>query len=303
MGERVLNQIQFGVGAVNGTAVAADTRLLGEVTMPSDAREWVRPGWGTGTRVPRVADNTFLRKVGPVQIAFNTPAERGGAYYQMLPLLFSACLDGNITPAEDNLGEADWRWTFTDRLTGAEDLDTFTLEYGDDSIFEDLVSSHSAITVSETDGVYTINANMEDLQPDTSKMAIRDKSVELVSMCQTGGLDYAFEYSSVAKQHGLLYLELPSSIDLSDVAYTDEYAMVKVEKTTGTSTGKPIVYGITIPSNAPNPELAAEFIEYVINEFGRGVFTDQGQPPFEPAIASDLDSIPESLLPFVTEQD
>lgn len=176
-------------------------------------------------------------------------------------------------------------------------------EYGDDSIFEDLVEGHTAITVSESDGVYIINANTDDLQPDTKKITIRDKSVELVSLCQTGGLDYAFEYSSVAKQHGLKYLELPESIDLSDVAYTDTYKRVKAEKTTGTSIGKPIVYGITIPRNAPNPELAEDFVRYVINELGQRVFTDNGQPPIVPAVASDIDAIPESLKPLVTEKD
>jgi molybdate/tungstate transport system substrate-binding protein len=177
------------------------------------------------------------------------------------------------------------------------------LEYGDDIIFEDLIQEYSAITVSESEGVYSIDANMEDLQPDTEKITIRDKSVELVSLCQTGGLDYAFEYSSVAKQHDLLYLELPESIDLSDVAYTNTYAKVKIVKTSGTSTGSPIVYGITIPKNAPNLELAEEFVEYVINEFGQGVFNENGQPSFDPAIASDVDAVPESLKSLVIEQD
>lgn len=175
------------------------------------------------------------------------------------------------------------------------------LEYGDDRIFEDLIASHSAITATESEGVYVIDANEEDLQPDTLKITIRDKSVELVSLCQAGGLDYAFEYSSVAKQHGLLYLELPESIDLSDVAHAETYSKVKVEKTSGTSTGRPIVYGLTIPKNAPNPELAEEFVEYVINELGQGVFAENGQPPIAPPIASDAGMVPESLKHLVTE--
>jgi molybdate/tungstate transport system substrate-binding protein len=175
------------------------------------------------------------------------------------------------------------------------------LEYSDDRIFEDLVAAHSAIMSVESEGIYIIDANKEDLQPDTEKITIRDKSVELVSLCQAGGLDYAFEYSSVAKQHGLLYLDLPGSIDLSDMAYAETYVRVRIEKTTGTSTGKPIVYGITIPKNAPNPELAEEFVKYVINDIGQGVFTENGQPPIAPAITNDIDLVPESLKPLVTE--
>jgi molybdate/tungstate transport system substrate-binding protein len=177
------------------------------------------------------------------------------------------------------------------------------LEYGDDRIFEDLVAAHSAIMSVESEGTYVIDANKEDLQPDTEKITIRDKSVELISLCQAGGLDYAFEYSSVAKQHGLLYLELPESIDLSDVEHAETYARVRVEKTTGTSMGKPIVYGITIPKNAPNPRLAEEFVEYVINDIGQGVFAENGQPPIAPAVASDADLVPESLKSLVTETD
>jgi molybdate/tungstate transport system substrate-binding protein len=176
-------------------------------------------------------------------------------------------------------------------------------EYGDDTLFESLISEYCGITCTETDGVYMIDSNMENLEPDTDKLSIRDKSVELVSLVESGGLDYAFEYSSVAKQHGMVYLDLPSSIDLSDIAYTSDYSCVKVEKISGTSTGKPIVYGVTVPSNALHPEYAALFIEYMIDDTGDSVFTELGQPPVNPAIVDDLSAAPESLIPFLSEQD
>jgi molybdate/tungstate transport system substrate-binding protein len=174
-------------------------------------------------------------------------------------------------------------------------------EYGDNMIFEDLIEANSDITVTETAGVYTINANMTDLNPNTARLMIRDKSVELVTFVQEGGLDYAFEYSSVAKQHGLKYLELPVTIDLSSADYADTYKTVKIEKTTTTSTGKPIVYGLTIPKNAPNPTVAEEFVKYIIDEFGQAVFNDNGQPPVVPAIADDVDKVPQSLQTYVVE--
>jgi len=130
-------------------------------------------------------------------------------------------------------------------------------EYGDDMIFEDLIEANSDITVSDDAGIFTIDANMTDLNPNTERLMIREKSVDLVTFVQEGGLDYAFEYSSVAKQHGLKYLELPVTIDLSSADSAALYKTVKIEKTTTTSTGKPIVYGLTIPNNAPNPALAA----------------------------------------------
>jgi molybdate/tungstate transport system substrate-binding protein len=93
---------------------------------------------------------------------------------------------------------------------------------------------------------------------------------------------------------------LPVTIDLSSADYADTYKTVKIDKTTTTSTGKPIVYGLTIPKNSPNPTLAAEFVEYIINEFGQTVFTDNGQPPVVPAIADDVDKVPQSLQQYVT---
>jgi molybdate/tungstate transport system substrate-binding protein len=76
---------------------------------------------------------------------------------------------------------------------------------------------------------------------------------------------------------------------------------VKIEKTTTTSTGKPIVYGLTIPKNAPNPTLAAEFVEYIINDFGQTVFNNNGQPPVIPAVTNDISKIPESLKTYVVQ--
>lgn len=175
-------------------------------------------------------------------------------------------------------------------------------EYGDDMIFEDLVEANSDITVSEADGIYTIDTNMTDLNPNTNRLMIREKSVELVTFVQEGGLDYAFEYSSVAKQHGLKFLELPESIDLSSEDNRDTYKKVKVQKTTKTSTGKPIVYGLTIPNNAKNPTLAAEFIKYIINESGQSALRDNAQPPVVPGITNDIDKIPKSLETYVVQQ-
>lgn len=175
-------------------------------------------------------------------------------------------------------------------------------EYGDNMIFEDLIEANSDITVSEEDGVYVIDTNMTDLNPKTERLMIREKSVDLISFLQEGGLDYAFEYSSVAKQHDLQFLDLPESIDLSSKDHRDHYKTVRVRKTTTVSTGKPIVYGLTIPNNAPHPDLAVEFVQYIINDFGQNVFQSNGQPPIVPALVNDLNEVPDSLEPYVEEE-
>ena len=157
------------------------------------------------------------------------------------------------------------------------------LNYGDDQIFDELILEHTAITVTEeADGTYHITTP-EDLQPDTEKVDIRPKSVELVAFVEEGGLDYAFEYRSVAVQHNLAFVDLPLGVDLSSVAYADTYKKVQVELASGDAqTGAPVVYGITVPSVADNPEGGLEFVKFVIGESGQQIFTDNGQPPIVP---------------------
>jgi len=128
MGNKALTIVQYGLEAANGTAVPADTRLVVTATLPDSDRELVVPSAGTGMRVPDVIDNAYYRRQAAEGIQLDTP---DGAYFQILPLLLSCCVDGDITPVEQNVGEADWMWTFDESLTGVETLDTFTLEAGD----------------------------------------------------------------------------------------------------------------------------------------------------------------------------
>ncbi|MBN1785484.1 MAG: tungstate ABC transporter substrate-binding protein WtpA [Candidatus Methanofastidiosa archaeon] len=173
--------------------------------------------------------------------------------------------------------------------------------YGDDQIFEDLIESYSSIYAEEQSGNYIITTP-EDLAPDTDHLTIRDKSVDLVSMVLEGGLDYAWEYISVAVQNGLDYVRLPKSINLSSVAYADDYNKVSVVTCDGKSkSANPIVYGVTVPLNAPNSDVAALFIEYIINEVGQGIFELDGQPPMVPAGVNDIELVPETLKEYLEQ--
>ena len=42
--------------------------------------------------------------------------------------------------------------------------------------------------------------------------------------------------------------------------------------------GEPIGYGLTIPSNAPQPELAQRFIEFLLGPQGRQIMQQNYQP-------------------------
>ena len=121
---------------------------------------------------------------------------------------------------------------------------------------------------------------------------MRPKAVELVALLQTGDMDYAFEYRSVAVQHGLRFVELPPELDLGHPDYASFYAQAAVEIAgsapgkTITVTGDPIVYGVTVPRRAPHPELAWEFLEFLLGPQGQRILEECGQPPLVPPVAS-----------------
>ncbi|WP_054029473.1 tungstate ABC transporter substrate-binding protein WtpA [Desulfatitalea tepidiphila] len=138
---------------------------------------------------------------------------------------------------------------------------------------------------------------------------IRPKSVELVSLLQTGNMDYAWEYLSVAVQHGLKYVVLPDEINLGNYQFDDFYtqATVKVSgKEPGTLMelkGGSCTYGITLIKNAPNPEAAVAFLQYMLSpDGGLKILKDMGQPPFIPCqvpTAAMQERLPKELKPLV----
>lgn len=134
---------------------------------------------------------------------------------------------------------------------------------------------------------------------------VKPKSVDLLYLLESGDLDYAFEYRSVAQQQGFDYIELPTEIDLSALEFEEFYSTSQVEVTgsepgtTSVLTGAPIVYGLTIPKDAPNPELALEFVAFVLGSDGQQIMEECGQPAIVPAVASDVDKVPEELQGFV----
>jgi len=136
---------------------------------------------------------------------------------------------------------------------------------------------------------------------------MRSKSVELIALLESGDLDYAFEYTSVATQHDLKYVKLSSEINLADANFKDFYAQAQVEIAGTepgakiTAKGAPVVYGITIPKNAPGPELAVAWIDFLLSSDGMTIMEANGQPPVIPAIVNDKSKLPDGLKEYVIE--
>ncbi|MDD2777349.1 MAG: tungstate ABC transporter substrate-binding protein WtpA [Methanocellales archaeon] len=183
------------------------------------------------------------------------------------------------------------------------------LYYENQTIFDDLITCDfdPTIQVIEDDGTYTVVVP-EVFEPQGDKISIRGGSVQLLALLDYAGIDYAFEYKSVAQQHDLRYLELPAQIDLSSPEYGDIYAKVKVklgfQRFTSVGVeriGMPIFYGATIPKNAPNPEMGLEFVKFVLSEEGQNVLRDKHQPIITPTV-DDLDKLPPELRNVVTKE-
>ncbi len=120
------------------------------------------------------------------------------------------------------------------------------------------------------------------------KERIRPKSVELTSLLESGDLDYAWEYRSVAVQHGLRFVELPPELSLGDPSMSDFYRSAEVRLKDGAGkTGEPIIYGATIPENAPNRAAALRFLAFLLSDRGGKILEALGQPRLTPELVGD----------------
>jgi molybdate/tungstate transport system substrate-binding protein len=145
----------------------------------------------------------------------------------------------------------------------------------------------------------------EVLQPEEeSGLMMRGASVQLLGLLESGDLDYAFEYLSVSKQHNLNFLALPAEISLSDVAYEGAYSRVRVKlafrrfaTVNPEFEGKTIAYGLTIPSNAPHPDLAAQLVRFLIGPEGQRIMEDNQHPMILPPVVDNEEALPEVLRP------
>jgi molybdate/tungstate transport system substrate-binding protein len=118
-------------------------------------------------------------------------------------------------------------------------------------------------------------------------------------------VDYLFIYRSVAQQHGLKFLTLPDEVNLGNPALRDWYEGVSVRIRGNRpdefieQKGEPMVYGLTIPRNAPHPAAALAFARFILEaDNGRRILERLGQPSVIPAPATGYEAIPEPLKIF-----
>jgi len=131
---------------------------------------------------------------------------------------------------------------------------------------------------------------------------IRPKEVDLLALLEAGQLDYIFIYRSVAEQHELEYIVLPDCINLKKKEFADFYGSASI-RITGkkpgdfiTKTGTPIIYGVTIPKNAPNRKVALAFLDFLLDaDKGGAILEKNGQNFLAPSATDIPGELTESL--------
>lgn len=134
---------------------------------------------------------------------------------------------------------------------------------------------------------------------------IRPKETDLLALLEANALDYIFLYRSVAEQHNLNYLTLPDEVNLKKPEFADVYRTAAVAISgkqpgeTIAKRGEPMIYGVTIPNNAPNRDAAMAFVTFLLEkDKGLAVMEQSGQPSVVPSPTATYDKLPASLKEF-----
>lgn len=138
---------------------------------------------------------------------------------------------------------------------------------------------------------------------------IRPKETDLLALLEAGEIDYLFIYKSVAVQHKLHWVDLPPEINLGSADHVSEYAKARVRivgSRPGTEVevkGEPIFYSVTIPRNAPRPDLAAAWVALLLSPDGQKILRECGQEPMVPAPVSGYSKLPSALRELCRPQE
>jgi molybdate/tungstate transport system substrate-binding protein len=182
--------------------------------------------------------------------------------------------------------------------------------YAEPNLFHNLVTANLDPPISSipNESNHTIYVPLIQ-QPKNNKLILRASEVDLIGLLETGHLDYSLIYLSNAKQYGFKYVELPDEINMGSLQHQNNYERIQVTfehqrfaTITLDRTGEVIYYGLTIPKNAPNPQLAEKFINFILNEDGKTNFESAYHPIFNPSFSDNLPNVPQSLQPVVTKE-
>jgi molybdate/tungstate transport system substrate-binding protein len=179
--------------------------------------------------------------------------------------------------------------------------------YHDDAIFDRFFSGCFKLPLKvEYSGETAVIHVPEAMSPRTERIIMRSYNLQILSLLESGNVDYAFEYESVARQHKLRFLSLPAAINLGSPYFAGLYGKVRVKmdfqrfaSVLPEFQGSRITYAATIPTNATHPYEAVAYLAFVLGPAGQQVLRDNFQPPLVPAETDNADRIPNLLIDYV----
>ena len=177
--------------------------------------------------------------------------------------------------------------------------------YNNSTIFNNLITKNSAITSTANGTGFIINVPQNE-NP-SSNITIRPDVAQLMPLLQTDSIDYVLTYKSLAEQQNLSYITLPDELKLSTTTYKSNYGNISLVQSSGTNKSTtlkltPIIYGITVLNNAPQQQLATEFLQLLLSPTGTQIINNSFQEPITPAIATNSSTnIPSILQPYVVK--
>ena len=106
---------------------------------------------------------------------------------------------------------------------------------------------------------------------------VRPREADQVALLQTHQLDFIWTYQNLAENAKLPFVRLPDEIDLGEPADSAFYARASTRVIgsrpgdTLTMRGAPILFALTIPSNAEHAADAERFVAFLFSERGRRI--------------------------------
>jgi molybdate/tungstate transport system substrate-binding protein len=122
----------------------------------------------------------------------------------------------------------------------------------------------------------------------------------LVARLQAGQLDAGVFYLSEVLPANLPYINLPSQIDMGELAYARTYATASYTSRKGAVTrGAPILYTVTIPSTVKHLSAAEAFIHFVLAGQGRTLYNAAGVLGTQILVGGDKTKVPAALAGLI----
>ncbi len=183
------------------------------------------------------------------------------------------------------------------------------VEYGHSDPDTDPCGYRSQLVWQLAERYYHVPGLYEQLRKYCPPKNIRPKETDLIALLEAGQIDYLFIYRSVCMQHKMPFVKLPEQINLGSSRYTSFYKQASIRisgKTPHSFTvkrGMPMIYGITIPKNAPHKILAIRYVAFVLSKRGKQIMKQNGQTPLiVPQVTGKASQLPTELKRLVQRQ-